>query len=96
MASKLYVGGLSPSTTSESLRAHFGQCGNVVSAAVVLERETAVSRGFGFVEMSSDTEAQNAITTLDQKLLDGAQVTVNTARSKTERSGPAPSRGRRF
>jgi len=96
MAAKLYVGGLSPSTTSENLRAHFAQCGNVVSASVVLERDTDTSRGFGFVEMSNDTEAQNAIATLDQKLLDGAPLKVNIARSRTERSGPAPVRGQRF
>lgn len=85
MAAKLYVGGLAPSTNSESLRAHFGQCGNVVSAAVVLERDTEVSRGFGFVEMSTAAEAEGAIAALDQKPLDGSTLTVNVAKSKTER-----------
>jgi RNA recognition motif-containing protein len=87
MAAKLYVGGLSYSTTSDGLRDHFAQCGTVVSAAVVTERETAQSRGFGFVEMSSDAEAQAAISALNQKELDGKALTVNPARSKMDKSG---------
>lgn len=86
MASKLYVGGLSYSTNADTLRAHFEQCGTVVSAAVVTERETGQSRGFGFVEMSTDGEAEAAIATLHQQPLDGKPLTVNIARSKTERS----------
>ena len=86
MAAKLYVGGLSPSTTSEILGTHFKQCGTVVSAAVVTERDTAQSRGFGFVEMSTEAEAQGAIATLDRKPLDGHDLTVNVARSRLERS----------
>jgi RNA recognition motif-containing protein len=92
MSSKLYVGGLSYSTTSEGLRTHFEQCGTVVSAAVVTERDTAQSRGFGFVEMSSDTEAESAIAALNQKELDGKSLTVNIARSKMDKSGPRPDR----
>jgi RNA recognition motif-containing protein len=92
MSSKLYVGGLSYSTTSEGLRTHFEQCGTVVSAAVVTERDTAQSRGFGFVEMSSDTEAESAIAALNQKDLDGKSLTVNIARSKMDKSGPRPDR----
>ncbi len=87
MASKLYVGGLSYSTTSDGLRAHFAQCGTVVSAAVVTERDTAQSRGFGFVEMSSEAEAQAAISALNQKELDGKALTVNVAKARTERPG---------
>lgn len=86
MATKLYVGGLSFSTTPEGLRTHFEQCGKVVSAAVVTERDTSQSRGFGFVEMSSDTEAESAISSLNQQPLDGRSLTVNIARSRTERS----------
>ncbi len=86
MASKLYVGGLSYSTTADSLRAHFEQCGSVVSAAIVTERDSGQSRGFGFVEMASDAEAEAAIAALHQQPLDGKQLTVNVARSKTERS----------
>jgi RNA recognition motif-containing protein len=92
MGSKLYVGGLSYSTTSEDLRTHFEQCGRVVSAAVVTERDTAQSRGFGFVEMSTDAEAESAIAALNQKELDGKSLTVNIARSKMEKSGPRPAR----
>jgi cold-inducible RNA-binding protein len=86
MAAKLYVGGLSLSTTSETLGAHFKQCGTVVSAAVITERDTAQSRGFGFVEMSSEAEAQGAITALNQKPLDGNDLIVNVARSRAERT----------
>jgi RNA recognition motif-containing protein len=86
MASKVYVGGLAFSTTSEELRAHFEQCGSVVSAAVVTERDSGQSRGFGFVEMATDAEAENAITKLNQQVLGGKTLTVNAARSKTERS----------
>jgi len=88
MASKLYVGGLNFSTTSDQLRTHFAQCGTVVSAAVVTERDTAQSRGFGFVEMSSDAEAEGAIAKLNQQNLDGKPLTVNVAKSRLEKSGP--------
>jgi RNA recognition motif-containing protein len=86
MAAKLYVGGLSQSTTPDALRAHFGQCGTVVSASIVNELDSGRSRGFGFVEMSSDTEAEGAIATLNQQPLDGKPLTVNIARSKTART----------
>ncbi len=84
--SKLYVGGLSMSTTSEGLRAHFAPCGTVQSAVVVTDRDSSQSRGFGFVEMSTAAEAEGAISTLNQKPLDGSTLTVNVAKSKTERS----------
>ena len=88
MAAKLYVGGLNFTTTSDNLRTHFAQCGTVVSAVVVTERDSAQSRGFGFVEMSSDTEAEGAIAKLNQQPLDGKTLTVNAAKSRLERSGP--------
>jgi cold-inducible RNA-binding protein len=88
MGSKLFVGGMSSATTSDNLRTHFEQCGHVVSAAVVTERDTARSRGFGFVEMSSEAEATGAIATLDQQPLDGKPLTVNAAMSRLEKSGP--------
>ncbi len=93
MATKLYVGGLNYSTTSDQLRDHFAQCGTVVSAAVVTERDSARSRGFGFVEMASEAEAETAIAKLNGQSLDGKPLTVNVARSKMEKSGP---RGGRF
>ncbi|MBZ5590328.1 MAG: RNA-binding protein [Acidobacteriia bacterium] len=92
MASKLYVGGLNYSTTSDGLRTHFAQCGTVVSAAVVTERDSAQSRGFGFVEMSTDTEAEGAIAQLNQQPLDGKTLTVNAAKSRLDKSGPRTDR----
>ena len=85
MATKLYVGGLSFSTTSDSLREHFASFGEVVSATVVTERDSSRSRGFGFVEMASQQEAEAAIAALDQQPFEGRNLTVNIARSKTER-----------
>ena len=85
MASKLYVGGLAYSTTSDGLGAHFKPYGTVVSAVVVTDRDSSQSRGFGFVEMSNDAEAQAAISALDQKPLDGRDLTVNMAKARTER-----------
>ncbi len=87
MATKLYVGGLASATTSEGLGTHFKQCGTVVSAAVITDRDTTQSRGFGFVEMSSEVEAQGAIAALDQKPLDGNNLKVNVANPRPER-GP--------
>ena len=87
MATKLYVGGLNFSTTSDQLREHFAQCGAVVSAAVVVERDTERSRGFGFVEMASDAEAEGAIAKLNQHELDGRALTVNVAKSRLEKTG---------
>jgi RNA recognition motif-containing protein len=81
MASKLYVGGLSYSTTSESLREYFGQCGTVESAAVVTDRFSGQSRGFGFVEMASAEEAQQAIAKLNDQPFEGRKLTVNIANS---------------
>lgn len=86
MSAKLYVGGLSFSTTSEGLRTHFAGCGTVVSAAIVTERDSAQSRGFGFVEMSSQAEAEDAIAKLNQQSLDGKVLTVNIAKSKLDRA----------
>jgi RNA recognition motif-containing protein len=65
MAIKLFVGSLAWATTDESLNHHFAQAGTVASARVVTDRETGRSRGFGFVEMSSDDEARNALATLN-------------------------------
>ena len=84
MVAKLYVGGLAQSTTSENLRAHFAPSGTVVSAVVVTERDSAQSRGFGFVEMSSEAEAQGAIAKLNGQPLEGSTLKVNIAKSKTD------------
>ncbi len=81
MASKLYVGGLSYSTTSESLREYFAQCGTVESATVVTDRFSGQSRGFGFVEMSTQAEAEAAIAKLHDQPFEGRRLTVNVAKS---------------
>ena len=80
MAKKLYVGGLSYSTTEDTLRESFAQAGTVESASVIIDKMTGRSKGFGFVEMSSDEEALKAIEMWNGKDLDGRRVTVNEAR----------------
>lgn len=86
MAKKLYVGGLSYNTTQDSLKDAFAQAGNVESATVVIDKISGRSRGFGFVEMATDEEAENAIKMLNGKDLDGRTITVNEARPQEERS----------
>ena len=85
MATKLYVGGVSYSTTDDGLREAFAQAGNVVSAKVIMDRMTGRSRGFGFVEMATDEDAQKAIQMWNGKELDGRTLTVNEARPLEER-----------
>jgi RNA recognition motif-containing protein len=87
MPAKLYVGGLSYSTTSESLREYFAQCGNVESATVITDRFSGQSRGFGFVEMATDAEAQTAIQKLNDQPFEGRRITVQPANSSGQRSG---------
>ena len=87
MASKLYVGGLSYTTTSESLREYFGQCGTVESATVITDRFSGQSRGFGFVEMSAESEAQEAISKLNDQPFEGRKITVNVANPQGARTG---------
>ena len=87
MGKRLYVGNLPYSITSEELQEMFGQHGNVTSAQVVSDRETGRSKGFGFVEMSTDEEATSAIENLNGKDMGGRSLTVNEARPKEERSG---------
>jgi RNA recognition motif-containing protein len=84
---KLYVGNLAFQTTSSDLEEMFGQLGTVQSATVVEDRETGRSRGFGFVEMSSKEEGQNAISTLNGKEVDGRQLTVNEAKPRENNGG---------
>ena len=88
MAVKLFIGGLSFSTSSERLRETFAAVGSVESASVVTDRDTGRSRGFGFVEMPNATEAQAAIDGLNGASLGGRALTVNEARQREERSGP--------
>ena len=84
MAQKLFVGGLSFNTTSDSLREFFSQSGAVVSANVITDQFSGRSKGFGFVEMESSEQAQHAIAQLNGRELDGRQITVEIAKPKTE------------
>ncbi|MDP3964310.1 MAG: RNA-binding protein [bacterium] len=86
MAKRLYVGNLSYSTTDDSLKEAFGQAGTVESATIIMDKMTGRSKGFGFVEMSTDEEAQKAIEMYDGKDLDGRTVKVNEARPMEERA----------
>ena len=85
MSNKLYVGNLSFRVTSEDLQEHFGAAGSVESANVVYDRETGRSRGFGFVEMSSDDEANAAIAQFNGQEYDGRNMVVNEARPREDR-----------
>lgn len=84
MAQKLFVGSLSFNTTTEGLRDFFAQSGTVVSASVVTDQFSGRSRGFGFVEMDTNEEAQRAVTQLDGRELDGRQIKVEVAKPRTE------------
>lgn len=82
---KLYVSNLSYKVQDEELRNYFASYGEVNSATVITDKETGRSRGFGFVEMTDDNEAQNAIRELDQSSLDGRQIGVSEAKPRTDR-----------
>ena len=84
---KLFVGSLPFSTTEEELMQMFTACGEVSSAKLVNDRETGRSRGFGFVEMPNDAEAQAAITKLNGSNIGGRQIAVNVARPMEKREG---------
>jgi RNA recognition motif-containing protein len=85
MAKKLYVGGLPYTTTEDALRAAFEQAGTVESATIIMDRMSGRSKGFGFVEMSTDEEAAAAIELWNGKEFEGRKLTVNEARPLTER-----------
>ena len=87
MESKLYVGNLSYSTTEDDLRTLFFQAGTVASVALIKDRDSGQSKGFAFVEMSNQTEAQKAITMFNGYSMNDRQLTVNMARPREERSG---------
>ena len=86
MAKKLYVGGLSYNTTEATLRQTFEAAGTVESAVIIIDKMTNRSKGFGFVEMSTDEEAQKAIEMFDGKELDGRTVKVNEAKPMEPRA----------
>lgn len=85
MAKKLYVGGLSYDTTQESLKTHFAQAGTVETATVIMDKMSGRSKGFGFVEMATDEDAQKAIEMFNGKEFEGRPLTVNEARPMTPR-----------
>jgi len=87
MSTKLYVGNISFNTTNQDLNDLFGAVGTVESANVVEDRETGRSRGFGFVEMASKEEAENAIAQLNGKEVDGRELKVNEAKPREDRGG---------
>ncbi len=87
MNKKLYVGGLPYSVTEDKLQEIFSAHGTVDSARVITDRFTGRSRGFGFVEMSNEEEAQTAIDSLNGSDLDGRSLTVNEARPQENRGG---------
>jgi cold-inducible RNA-binding protein len=82
MAKNLFVGGIAFSSTDETLHAAFAEAGNVVSAKIIMDRDTGRSRGFGFVEMATEEEAQAAIQMWDGKELDGRAIAVKEAQPK--------------
>ena len=85
MATKLFVGSLSWNVTDDQLKEAFSAAGTVVSANVITDRDSNRSKGFGFVEMSSDAEAAEAVKQLNGKELDGRAITVAEARPKEDR-----------
>ena len=87
MGNKLYVGNLAYSVRDDSLLQAFSQFGTVTSAKVMMDRETGRSKGFGFVEMGTDAEAQAAINGMNGQPVDGRAVVVNEARPREERPG---------
>ncbi|HOB45402.1 MAG TPA: RNA-binding protein [Zoogloea sp.] len=87
MGTKLYVGNLAYSVDKSNLEEMFADFGTVASAQVIMDRETGRSKGFGFVEMGSEQEAQAAISGLNGKNVDGRNLTVNEARPQEPRSG---------
>ncbi len=89
MTKKLYVGGIPYSSTEESLKDFFSKVGEVVSASIIIDKMTGRSKGFGFVEMSTEEEAQTAIDQLHGEDFEGRTLTVDEARPKEER----PARG---
>lgn len=94
MGNKLYVGNLNYQTQEFDLRDHFANYGEVVSANIVTDRDTGRSRGFGFVEMATDEEAQSAQNALDGQELDGRQLKINEAKPRNDRGGGGGGRDR--
>jgi RNA recognition motif-containing protein len=94
MGKKLYVGNLTYGVTDSTLATMFEAHGTVQSAQVIMDRDTGRSKGFGFVEMGNDQEAQAAIAAMNGKEVDGRSLTVNEARPREERGGGGGGGGR--
>ncbi len=92
MGTRLYVGNLSFHTTDAALQQHFSQAGNVTSVNLITDKFTGRSRGFAFVEMASEPEAQKAVEQFHGKELDGRALTVNEARPREDRPAGGPRR----
>jgi len=95
MESKLYVGNLSYDTTEDSLRTLFAQAGTVVAVDMIKDRDTGRMKGFAFVTMNNDEEAQNAIKMFNEKSLDNRAIKVNVARPREEQPRRSSYGGRR-
>jgi RNA recognition motif-containing protein len=93
MGRKLYVGNLPYSATEESLSAKFAECGRVESAKLITDRDTGQSKGFGFIEMGSDSEAQAAISRFNGVDYEGRPMKVNEAKPQEKRTGGGGGRG---
>lgn len=86
MAKKLYVGGIPYSTTEDDLKAAFAEMGAVTSSAIIIDKMTGRSKGFGFIEMANDADADKAIAEMNGKDFQGRTLTVNEARPLEERA----------
>jgi len=91
---RIYVGNLSFNTAEQELSELFSQHGQVANVAIITDRDTGRSRGFGFVEMADDTEGRAAIEALNGQEIDGRSLTVNEARPRADRSGGGRGYGR--
>ena len=85
MAKRLFIGGISFSTTSSQLEDIFSKIGKVISCEVIKDRDTGQSKGFGFIEMENDKEADEAIEKLNDTELEGKKIVVNVAKPRAER-----------
>jgi RNA recognition motif-containing protein len=84
METKLYVGNLSPDVTEDGLRTMFANAGTIVAIDMIKDRDSGRMKGFAFVTMNSDAEAQNAINTLNEKMLDDRAIKVNIAKPRVD------------
>lgn len=95
MAKKLYVGGISYNTSEDALKDYFSQAGTVESATIITDKISGRSKGFGFVEMAVDEDADKAIEMFNAKEFEGRSLTVNEARPKEDRPRPSFNRERK-